>query len=124
MSENKNARLIRVNSIRWPRFFLLFLAVAIGVTANGFQGILVPVSAGDFGMNHLAVSMMSSAFYLGYFIGTLLAVRLVTRVGHIRSYAVLASIVSGASLAFVLTQSETMWIFFGYFAELALLVWL
>ena len=111
MPDNKNVHLIRVNSIRWPRFFSLFLAVAIGVTANGFQGILVPVSAGDFGMNHLAVSMMSSAFYVGYFIGTLLAVRLVTRVGHIRSYSVLASIVSAASLAFVLTQSETMWIF-------------
>lgn len=111
MSEQKNTHLIRVDSIHWLRFLSLFLAVAIGVIANGFQGILVPVSAQVFGMHSLAISMMSSAFYAGYFIGTLLAVRLVTRVGHIRSFAVLASIVSGASLVFILAQSEAMWIF-------------
>lgn len=105
-SETENAPQLRVaNSI-----FALLLGVAILNLGSGLQGTLIAVRAGLEGMPQESIGLMMAAFFFGYALGSVLTVRVVIEVGHIRTFAALASISSAVALIHVLSVSPQLWI--------------
>lgn len=88
----------------------LLLAVAILTVGHGLQGTLLGVRAGLEGMNAGNIGVIMSAYFVGFILGSVWCVRLIEIVGHIRTFAGLASVASAVALAYALEISVIGWI--------------
>ena len=64
----------------------------------GLQSTLLGVRATLEGFPTVVTGIIMSCYYLGYLLGTLIAPRLLRQVGHVRVFAALAAVASGAIL--------------------------
>lgn len=55
------------------------------------------------------IGLVASAYFAGFLLGALTADRIVTRVGHIRAFAVFAALAADATLMMALTRSPWAW---------------
>jgi MFS family permease len=88
----------------------LLLGAAILLWGNGLQGILLPIRATIEHFSTSTIGLIASAYSLGFVISCRYAPRIVMRVGHIRSFAVLAAIASCVVLLLVLVIHPAVWI--------------
>lgn len=88
----------------------LLLGAAILLLGNGLQGILLPVRATLEHFSPSTIGLIASAYSLGFVISCRYTPRIVRRVGHIRSFAVLAAIASSVVLLLVLLIHPAVWI--------------
>ena len=72
----------------------LFLGMSLIMLAHGYQGSLLGVRAVSEEFSLTATGFMLSGYYVGYFIGARTITNLISRVGHIRTFAAFASIAS------------------------------
>ena len=72
----------------------ILLGIGFMMLANGLQGTLLGVRAGIEGFSTFTTGIMMSGYFVGLFIGSMIAPRLVNRVGHIRVFSALASLAS------------------------------
>ena len=72
----------------------ILLGIGFMMLANGLQGTLLGVRAGIEGFTTFHTGIMMSGYFIGMFIGSMLAPLLVNRVGHIRVFSALASLAS------------------------------
>ena len=72
----------------------LFIGIGIIMIAHGLQGNLMGVRSVIEGFNFLATGIMMSGYYVGFFLGSNIAPKLVSKVGHIRVFAAFASMAS------------------------------
>lgn len=79
------------------------------VVGNGLAGTLVGVRAGIEGMDAERVGLFMSAYFLGFAVGSYYSPHLIASVGHIRSYAAMASIASAIALTYPILVSAGMW---------------
>jgi len=77
---------------------------------DGLQGTLLAVRAFREGFATLTTGFVMSAFYAGFLGGSLLAPKIVTRVGHVRVFAALAAVASAAILVHAVFVSPTAWV--------------
>ena len=87
----------------------LFLGMAFLMTGNGLQGSLLGVRASLEAFPTTVTGLLMSAFYFGFLAGSILAPRLVIRVGHVRVFAALASLASTAILIHAVFVGPTSW---------------
>ena len=78
----------------WP----LLLGMGILMLGSGLQGTLLGLRATLEGFPTPVTGLIMSCYYVGYLSGTLLAPRLLRRVGHVRVFATLAALASVAVL--------------------------
>lgn len=76
----------------------LLVGFALMQMSNGLQGTLLAVRAGSEGFGALITGLIMSGFFAGMSVGSLIAPRLIDGVGHIRTFAALASLASAAAL--------------------------
>jgi MFS family permease len=88
----------------------LLAAVALLTLGNGLLSTVVGVRGGLEGMTETTIGLVMSAFFAGFVAGSIWAPGLVQTVGHIRTFAALASITSAASLGFVLVVEPLFWV--------------
>jgi MFS family permease len=74
----------------WP----LLLGMGILMLGAGLQSTLLGVRATAEGFATPVTGLVMSCYYVGYLLGTLLAPRLLRRVGHVRVFAALAALAS------------------------------
>jgi len=91
----------RVTSADLAKIAALLGTAVIMLLANGLQNTLVPVRAHKEGFSATEIALMGSAYFVGFLAACLLVPRLIARVGHIRSFAVLGA----ATAAFVLLHA-------------------
>ena len=72
----------------------ILLGIGFMMLANGLQGTLLGVRAGIEGFSTFTTGIVMSGYFIGVFIGSYVAPRLVQRVGHIRVFSALASLAS------------------------------
>ena len=72
----------------------ILLGIGFMMLANGLQGTLLGVRAGIEGFSTFTTGIMMSGYFIGVFVGSFVAPRLVKRVGHIRVFSALASLAS------------------------------
>jgi MFS family permease len=93
---------------------VLLLSVMILVLGNSLQSTLIGVRGGCEGISPLSIGIMMSAYFAGFVTGSSLLSRLIVLVGHIRTYAALASIASAITLAYLLAILIPAWIAFRF----------
>lgn len=87
----------------------LLLGAALIMIGNGLLGTLLGVRAELELFPKTVTGLVMSCYYIGFLAGSLLVPRAVQRVGHIRVYAALASLVAAAVLVHALFISPTIW---------------
>lgn len=90
---------------------LLFSAFLM-LAAGGLAGYLLPLRAVAEGWSTIAVSAMATGYAVGFTTGCLLTPRLVLRVGHVRVFSVLATLMSVSLLMHALVIHPFAWISF------------
>jgi len=87
----------------------LFAAMMMLMVANGLLATLLTIRGAGLGFSELTISLMQGAYPLGALIGTTIAPRLIEKVGHIRAFSALASLVSIAAIIHLLTGDPYSW---------------
>ena len=88
----------------------LLLGVAILLTGQGLQGVLLPVRAAMEQFSSVAIGMFGAAYFLGFALGCLRGARLVQRVGHVRVFAAMTALASATPLLHGLWINLGTWI--------------
>ncbi len=88
----------------------LLTSLAILLAGNSLQFVILALRAESAGFSLTVVGAMTTAYYLGYGLGTLRAPVFVDRFGHIRAFAALSSIISAIVLAHGLWVEPYFWI--------------
>ncbi|MEO1701484.1 MAG: MFS transporter [Pseudomonadota bacterium] len=104
--------LLPVTGLMLSTFFLL--------AGSGLTGILLPLRAGIEGWGPVTIGWMGFGYALCFTGGCIIVPRLVLRVGHVRVYAVLATVLSMSLLLHALVINPLTWILFRGFAGFAL----
>ena len=89
----------------WP----LFLGMLMLMIGNGLQGTLLGVRGGIEGFSPYMMSFVMAGFYIGILGGSKLAPLMINRVGHVRVFAALASLISDCFILFPVFPSEYVW---------------
>jgi MFS family permease len=83
--------------------------MALVMLGNGLQGSLLGLRATLEGFPTAATGLVMSGYFAGFAAGSVLAPRLVARVGHIRVFAALASLASIVALTHLLSITPASW---------------
>ncbi|WP_299480065.1 MFS transporter [uncultured Roseibium sp.] len=76
----------------------LLLSVALLIFGHGLQTTLLPLAADRYYFTDFEIGAISSAYFVGLVLGCLAAPLLIMRAGHIRAFAALVSLMSGAAI--------------------------
>jgi MFS family permease len=87
----------------------LLLSTALLLVGHGMQLTLLPLRGAGLGHTDQQIAIGGSAYFSGFIIGCLLVPKLIARVGHIRSFAVLASAMTSSVLVIGLTDAWWLW---------------
>jgi len=87
----------------------LFLGMLMLMVANGLLGTLLTIRGNELGFSILTISLMQASYPLGALAGTVAAPQLIEKVGHIRAFSALASLVSIAAIVHLLTSDPYSW---------------
>jgi len=88
----------------------LLLSYGLLLMANGLFSTLLSVRTSIEGFSTEVVGVIMGSFFIGLFLGARYAVRVVAGVGHIRSFAAFASIMSITALTHALIIDPASWI--------------
>lgn len=89
--------------------FSLLLGMSILLMGSGLIGTLLGLRAVSEGFSELAIGIVMSAFFVGFIVGSWMIPALITRVGHIRTFAALAALSAVAALAHALWVDPVFW---------------
>lgn len=98
--------MLSVLSSSWPLLFGILLLLV----GNGLQGTLLGVRGGIEGFDASTMAWVMSAYYVGFLLGSWRATTLIARVGHVRVFAALASLISAAFLIYAVAPNPWVWI--------------
>lgn len=92
------------------RISALLLSSAMLMIAGGMHGLILPVRGSEEGFSLLALGLIGTGWSVGFISGSIAVPFLVRRVGHIRSYAVMASIACMTILFNLIFIDDLAWI--------------
>ena len=87
----------------------LLLSYGLLVVANGLIGTLLGVRAIIEGFSVQTTGLIMTGYFIGLFLGAILAIRIVARVGHIRAFAAFASVMSVTALGHIMLVYPLAW---------------
>ena len=89
----------------WP----LLLGVMLLMVGNGVQGTLLGVRGAAEGFSTLQLSIVMSSYFLGFLIGAQLTPIMIRRVGHVRVFSAMGSLISAVLILYPLLVDWTAW---------------
>jgi len=90
----------------WP----LLLGMLLLMVGNGMHGTLLGIRGEAAGFSTFEMSMVMSAYFVGFLGGSRLTPELIRRVGHVRVYAALGSMISAILILFPTMEHPVPWI--------------
>lgn len=87
----------------------LFVGLAFLMLAGGMFGTLLGVRSEKVGLPTAVSSIISASYYVGFLVGSRLTLAALGKVGHIRVYSALASLLSAAMIAVGITNDASSW---------------
>ena len=97
--------MIHVLRSAWP----LLLGIGLMMVGNGVQGTLLGIRGEIEGFATWQMSVIMSAYFLGFLGGSRIAPGLIRRVGHVRVFAALASLISAVLILFPAVTEPWAW---------------
>jgi MFS family permease len=91
------------------RSWALFLGMLLLMVGNGFQGTLLGIRGSIEGFSTTEMSLVMSAYFVGFLGGSRLAPEMIRRVGHVRVFAALGSMVSAVLILFPVLVDPIAW---------------
>ncbi len=88
----------------------LLLGIGLLMIGNGLQGTVLGVRGGIEGFSTFEMSLVMSAYFLGFLGGSRMAPDLIRRVGHVRVFAALASFISAVMILYPLVANPYVWV--------------
>ncbi len=88
----------------------LLLGIGLLMVGNGLQVTLLGVRGGIEGFTTLEMSVVMSAYFLGFLGGSRMAPEMIRRVGHVRVFAALASFISAVMVLYPLVAHPAVWV--------------
>ncbi|GAA6178995.1 MULTISPECIES: MFS transporter [unclassified Shimia] len=89
----------------WP----LLLGMLLLMVGNGMHGTLLGIRGEVAGFSTFEMSMVMSAYFLGFLGGSRLAPEMIRRVGHVRVFAALGSMISAVLILFPTVEHPIAW---------------
>ncbi len=87
----------------------LLLGMMLLMIGNGLQGTLLAVR-GDFeGFDETTMSIIMTGYFLGFILGSRIAPEIIRRVGHVRAFAALASLISAVFILYPAIPDPVAW---------------
>lgn len=90
----------------WP----LLLGMLLLMIGNGVQGTLLGIRGTLEGFTTLQMSIVMSAYFVGFLFGSRLAPGLIRRVGHVRVFAALGSMISAVLVLYAAIPDWMAWV--------------
>ena len=87
----------------------LLLGIVLIMLGNGLQGTLLGVRATLEGFGTAVTGLVMTGYFVGFLAGSVIVPRLLANVGHIRVFAALASLASGAALLHTVFVAPLAW---------------
>jgi MFS family permease len=87
----------------------LLVGVALLLTGQGLQGVLLPVRANLEQFSIFGVGFIGGTYFLGFTLGCLLGARMIRRVGHVRVFAAMTAAASASPLIHGLWVNMWSW---------------
>jgi MFS family permease len=89
----------------WP----LLLGVMLLMVGNGVQGSLLGIRGASEGFSTFELSVVMSAYFLGFLGGSQLAPSMIRRVGHVRVFSALGSMISAVLILYPMLLDVWAW---------------
>ena len=89
----------------WP----LLLGIFMLMVGNGLQGTLLGVRGGIEGFSTTAMSVVMSAYFVGFLFSARITPELIRRVGHVRVFAAMGSLISAALVLYPALVEPWAW---------------
>ncbi len=90
----------------WP----LLLGMLLLMVGNGMHGTLLGIRGEAAGFSTFEMSMVMSAYFVGFLGGSRLTPELIRRVGHVRVFAAMASMISAVLILYPTLEHPVAWI--------------
>lgn len=87
----------------------LLLGMGLLMVGNGLQGTILGVRGQIEGFSTLEMSIIMSAYFVGFLGGSRLAPDMIRRVGHVRVFAALASLISAVMILYPALSHPIAW---------------
>ncbi len=87
----------------------LFLGMFLLMVGNGLQGTLLGLRGDLEGFSTFALSVVMSAYFVGFLISSRITPELIRRVGHIRVFAALGSLISAVLISYPVLVEPWAW---------------
>lgn len=87
----------------------LLLGMLLLMVGNGIQGTLLGIRGGIEGFSTFEMSIVMSAYFVGFLGGSRMAPELIRRVGHVRVFAALASLISAVLILYPTFADPIAW---------------
>lgn len=97
--------MIQVLSSAWA----LLLGMALLMVGNGMQGTLLGIRGAIENFSTFEMSIVMSAYFVGFLGGSRLAPGMIRRVGHVRVFAALASLISAVMILYPTFPNTIVW---------------
>lgn len=88
----------------------LLLGIMLLMVGNGLQGTLLGIRGEIEGFSTFEMSLVMSAYFLGFLGGSKMAPEMIRRVGHVRVFAALASFISAVLILFPTLANPWVWV--------------
>ena len=89
----------------WP----LLLGVMLLMVGNGIQGSLLGIRGGIEGFSTFEISIVMSAYFAGFLFGSRMAPSMIRKVGHVRVFAALGSVISAVLVLYPVAPDWIIW---------------
>ena len=89
----------------------LLIGIGLLMFGNGLQGTLLGVRGAFEGFSTFTMSIVMSAYFIGLLLGSYFAPGMIRRVGHVRVFAALASLISAMMILFPAIAHPAVWVF-------------
>lgn len=92
------------------RSWALLLGVLLLMVGNGLQGSLIGIRGSIEQFSTAELSVITSAYFVGFLFGSRMAPEMIRRVGHVRVFAALASFVSAVLILYPTITEPWAWV--------------
>ncbi|MGV8987010.1 MAG: MFS transporter [Cypionkella sp.] len=97
--------MLKVLANSWP----LLLGIMLLMLGNGMQGTLLGIRGGIEHFSTLQMSIVMSCYFIGFLFGSRMAPEMIRRVGHVRVFAALGSMISAVLIMYAVAPEWIAW---------------
>jgi MFS family permease len=96
---------LKVIASTWP----LLMGVMLLMVGNGMQGSLLGIRGAIEGFRTVEISIVISSYFVGFLAGSLMVPGMIRRVGHVRVFSALGSVISAGLVLYPVAPEWFLW---------------